>query len=267
MFAPSACSSTKMRLDLAERVFDGADVGDLRSDVEVQELQAVEHPLRFRRSTVATISAVVRPNFERSPADSIHLPAPFGRETGAYAEHRPDLELAGAGEDGLELAHAIHDDDDLAAELLRQHGGLDVGAVFVAVAEDQRLGVVLQRQRDQQLGLGAGLDAEVRRPAVLDQLLDDVTLLVDLDRVDAAVGALVLVLDDRLLERPGELLDAGLQDVGEADRAAGASSRGSGGRRRAPSDRCVGEPGPPGVTSMLPASLIVKKSRPQPLTL
>ncbi len=29
------------------------------------------------RSTVATISAVVSPNFDRSPVDSTHLPAPF----------------------------------------------------------------------------------------------------------------------------------------------------------------------------------------------
>ena len=105
----------------------------------------------------------------------------------------------------------------LPAELLGEQRRLDVGAVLVAVAEDQRLGVVLQRERDQQLGLGAGLEAEVEGAAVLDQLLDHVALLVHLDRVDAAVGALVVVLGDRLLERAAELLDAASQDVGEAD--------------------------------------------------
>jgi hypothetical protein len=44
-----------------------------------------------------------------------------------------------------------------------------------------------------------------------------VALLVHLDRVDAAVGALVVVLGDRLLERAEQLLDAPPQDVGEAD--------------------------------------------------
>ncbi len=193
---------------LAQRVLDRADVRDLRPDVEVEELQAVEHPLVRRRSTVATISAVVRPNFDRSPVDSTHLPAPLVVEPRAHADDRPHLEVARRSEDGLELAHPVHDDDDLAPELLREQRGLDVGAVFVAVAEDERLGVVLQRERHQQLGLGAGLDAEIEGPAVLDQLLDDVALLVDLDRVDAAVVALVVVLGDRLLERAAELLDA-----------------------------------------------------------
>jgi hypothetical protein len=47
--------------------------------------------------------------------------------------------------------------------------------------------------------------------------LDDVALLVDLDRVDAAVVALVVVLDDRALERLVDLADAVLEDVGKTD--------------------------------------------------
>ena len=45
-------------------------------------------------------------------------------------------------------------------------------------------------------GLRAGLEAVVVGPAELDDLLDDVAVLVDLDRVDAAVLALVAVLGD-----------------------------------------------------------------------
>ena len=37
---------------------------------------------------------------------------------------------------------------------------LDVRAVLVAVADDQRAGRLEQRQRDQQLGLAAGLEAD-----------------------------------------------------------------------------------------------------------
>ena len=49
------------------------------------------------------------------------------------------------------------------------------------------------------------------------RFLHHVPVLVHLDRVDAAVGALVVVLRDRLLERAAELLDAAAEDVGEAD--------------------------------------------------
>ena len=172
----------------------------------------------------------------------------------------------GGGQDGVQLAQAVHGDDHPPAELLGEEGGLDERLVLVAVAEDQGLGVVLQGERHQQLGLGAGLDAQVEGPAVLDQLLDHVALLVDLDRVDAAVGALVVVLRDRLLEGAAELLDPRPQDVGEADEE---------GQVEPAAAQVVhqllevdgADPGPAGVTSTLPASLMVKKSRPQPLTL
>ena len=174
-------------------------------------------PTARSRSTVATISAVVRPNLERSPVDSTHLPAPLVVEARAHADHRPQVELGGRGQDRVELAHAVHRDHDAPPELLREQRRLDEGAVLVAVAQDERLGVLLQRQRHQQLRLRAGLDPEVEGTAVLDQLLDHVALLVHLDRVDAAVAALVVVLRDRLLERAEQLLDARPQDVGEAD--------------------------------------------------
>ena len=50
----------------------------------------------------------------------------------------------------------------------------------------------------------------------LDQFLDDVALLVDLDREHRPVAALVAALVDRLLERARQRRDAQLQDVRDA---------------------------------------------------
>ena len=52
--------------------------------------------------------------------------------------------------------------------------------------------------------------------AELDDLLDDVALLVDLDRVDGGVAAGVPELLARLLEALGQRVDARAEDVGEA---------------------------------------------------
>ena len=65
----------------------------------------------------------------------------------------------------------------------------------------QMIGVspaVGQGQHGEQLRLGAGLEAEAVGLAEIEDLLDDVPLLVDLDRIDAAVVALVLELLDGL---------------------------------------------------------------------
>ena len=57
--------------------------------------------------------------------------------------------------------------------------------------------VLMDRHDREQLGLAAGFEAVVERPAELDDLLDDGAVLVDLDRIDAAVLAAVAVLADR----------------------------------------------------------------------
>ena len=202
---------------LAQRVLHGADVGDLRPDVEVQQLQAVEH-LRLAQPVHRRHDLGGRQAELRAVARRLHpLAGALGRQPGADADHGAQVQVGRRGQDRLQLAHPVDRDHDAAPELLREQRGLDERAVLVAVAQDQRLGVLLQRQRDQQLRLRPGLDPEVERAAVLHQLLDDVALLVHLDRVDAAERAPVLVLDDRLLERAEQLLEARAQDVGEAD--------------------------------------------------
>ena len=189
MLAPERVQLDEDAARLAQRVLDRADVGDLRADVEVEQLQAVEHADRAQPldrghdlgGGEAELGAVAR---------RLHpLAGALGGEPRAHADHGPQVELGGGGQDRVELAHAVHGDHDPAPELLREERRLDEGAVLVAVAEDERLGVLLERERHQQLGLRARLDPEVVGTAVLDQLLDDVALLVDLDRVDAAVAS------------------------------------------------------------------------------
>ena len=99
--------------------------------------------------------------------------------------------------DQLELGRLLDDEDDRPAQLGGHQRGLDVLLVLVAVADDERLFVVEHRHDGEQLRLGAGLQAVVVRAAELDDLLDDVAVLVDLDRVDALVLAAVAVLGDR----------------------------------------------------------------------
>src|SRR5205823_6205263 len=116
----------------------------------------------------------------------------------------------------VELGRLLDDEDDLLAHLRREQRGLDVFLVLVTVADDQRLVVLVDRHDREELGLAAGLEAVVERAAVLDDLLDDRAVLVDLDRVHAAVLPAVAILANRIGERTAQQLDARLQDVAEA---------------------------------------------------
>jgi hypothetical protein len=109
-------------------------------------------------------------------------------------------------------------------QTLGQERRLHVGAVLVAVADDEGVGGVEEREGHQELGLAARLEADALGGAVLNDLLDDVALLVDLDGVHAAVHALVAILLDGALEGLGEAAHAARQDVREADQEGSAQS-------------------------------------------
>ena len=141
---------------LLHRVLDRDDARDLAADVEVQELQAVEHvrarpaDRRPRRSP-----AVVRPNLARSPAESAQRPTPRGGELGAHAEDRPNAQLFRGAEDDVELLDALEHDDHGLVELLRDERRLDVLLILVAVADDEAARVLHRGERDQELGLAS----------------------------------------------------------------------------------------------------------------
>ncbi len=137
------------------------------------------------------------------------------RQTRANAERRLDLDALADAVDLIELRGLLDDEDDGLAHLRREQRGLDVLLVLVAVADDDGLVVLVDRHDGEELGFAARLEAVVERPAELDDLLDDRAVLVDLDRIDAAVLALVLVLAHRVVERAAEQLDASAQDVAE----------------------------------------------------
>ena len=124
----------------------------------------------------------MRPNFERSPPEASQWPAP-------RVDRRERMPMRGRTPmrwrdllDERQLRGLLDHQDDVAAELRGEERRLDVLLVLVAVADDQRLFVLEHRHDGEQLGLGARLEAVVVRPAVLDQALDEVAVLVHLDR-------------------------------------------------------------------------------------
>jgi hypothetical protein len=202
---------------LAHGVADRADGGDLGPDMEVEELKTVQHPFLLEPLHRLHHLPGGEPELRAVTGGLDPFPGALGGQSGPHADDGAHIEIARAADDGIDFLRAVDGDDDLAAQLLGEEGGLDEGLVLVAVAENVAVGVLMEGEGDQEFGLAAGFDAEAVGGAVFDQLLHHVPLLVDLDRVDPAEPALVVVLRDGRGEGSKELLDPELQDVGETD--------------------------------------------------
>ena len=77
------------------------------------------------------------PNLEPAPVEPAHFPAPRAVSLARRPKVRSDAEFARGLDDTVEFAVTVDDDDRPAPQALGQQGGLDVGAIFVSVADQQ----------------------------------------------------------------------------------------------------------------------------------
>ena len=201
---------------LVEGVLHHPDVRDLAAKVEVEQLEAVGHVAPLQLLEPFQDLANGETEFRAIAARALPSTTAACRQLDAHANLRPHPNLLRVLEDEPQLRVLLDDGDDVAAHLLREHHRLDVLGILEAVAHDRRV-VRGHRHDRQQLGLAAGLEAELERRTEVQDFLDDLALLIHLDRVHAAVPAVVLVLGDRRLKRLVDVAEPVFQDVAEAD--------------------------------------------------
>src|SRR5215207_3885807 len=204
---------------LLHRVLDALDVGELRADVEVQELEHVHAPRLLHAADGLQNLGGRQPELRRLAAGLLPAPRALRVELDAEADHRQvaALEAVGHPEHVVQLVELLDDDDDPLARARAEEGQLDELLVLEAVEDEEAVARLLHRERDVKLGLRPGLEPEVVARALAQVLLDDRPVLVDLHRVDAHVRALVLVLADGVAEGPLEFSDLPRDELREAE--------------------------------------------------
>ena len=103
------------------------------------------------------------------------------------------------------------------AEPLPHQRQTDEIAIFIAVADD---GAAFggKGQHNHQLGFGAGFQADGNFIVFRhDQVFDHALLLVDFNRVDGGVAALIVVFADGAVESAAQAQRPILQDIGKAE--------------------------------------------------
>ena len=137
----------------------GADVGkvgNLRAEVTVEQLQAVEHAVVVER--FKDLEQLGRTEAETAAIAARFSPltANFSVDLGSYADQGAYAEGLAAGKDGVELSRRFDDEEATVTEANGPQAEVDEFLIFIAVADQQGIG--LQRGHGQhQFGLAAGL--------------------------------------------------------------------------------------------------------------
>jgi len=119
------------------------------------------------------------------------LAADLVGELHPHTQKRLDPQFLIDGDDGVGLFRAFQHDHGVEAQLAAENGQPDELGILDPVADNQRVRGQLVRQRDHQFGFRPGLEPVTVAVAEFDDTVDNLRLLVDLDREHAAIGALV----------------------------------------------------------------------------
>src|SRR5205823_1663030 len=201
---------------LRQGAFDVANVSDLASQVEMDQLEAIGQLAFLQVIKGLKHFRQGQTEFGAEPGAVLPPPRSPRRQFDPHSDQRLDVQLLRIADDRLQLAEFFDDRNDLLADLASQDGHLDEFVVFEAVADDRHLQPVGLSQDHQQLGFRSRLQAEVERTPEIEKLFDHVPLLVHFDRVNAAVRAFVVVLLNGQTKCLVDFADTMAEDVGEA---------------------------------------------------
>ena len=103
------------------------------------------------------------------------------------------------------------------SEFASQDRRLDVAMIFVAIADQQGMGVLGKGECDQEFGFAPGFQAEVPAPAAFHQVFHYVALLIALDREHPLITTAVVVVGNCSLEGSMQAFEPVVEDVVEAN--------------------------------------------------
>ena len=121
---------------LAQGILDAANHGHLAADVEMDELEAVDHVVLFEIVEGGEEFAGVESELASVSPTLFPFTAAAAGELDAYAYVGFDVQAFSYLVDENQLVKLLHDEEDAPSHLLCEQGEFDVSSVLVSVADD-----------------------------------------------------------------------------------------------------------------------------------
>ena len=194
---------------------DIANIRHLRTEVEVQQLQALKMACLAQNFDQLQHLGRCEAELGLLAAGGLPFTGALRGQTRTYAKARHHVQALGLFQYDSDLGHLLNDQIDLVAHLLAHQRQTDIFAVFITITDDDAAGHPGVRQHGHQFRFRTGFQAQ--RLAGMDQRFNHATVLVNLDRVDEEVIAVIAIRFTRAFEGGVDRAQAVLQDLREAE--------------------------------------------------
>ena len=196
---------------------DVADVRDLRADMVMEQTQTVEHFGFLELVHDAHEFGGIEAEHAAVAARFGPLSAGPGGKFHADADHRLDAEFPAPFDDDRHFAGHFHDEDALDAQLGGIKREIDEFLILVTVADETGFMVGHGADGGNEFGFAAGFETMMEFASETGDLLHDLLLLIDLDRINTAVLSLKTGLFDRFRKGRMQQTDLSVEDIAQTE--------------------------------------------------
>src|SRR5216683_5420023 len=185
--------------------------------MEMKEFETMCQSGFFQHLTGGYETGCVETEFSVFAAARRPFARAFAIQASTNTDERFDADLVRNANGLLEFFQLFGHNDDRVAKFSTEKCNANESWIFVAVADDQALRVLLHRERGNQFRFAARFEAKVKLLACVDDFFDHFAQLIDLNRKNAAIFVAITELRHCRLKGTINRFDAVPQQVRKSD--------------------------------------------------
>src|SRR5437763_120729 len=173
--------------------------------------------LRFQHLARRHQTDGVESKFGVLPSARSPFPGPFAGETNADADQRLDTDFFRGANGLLQFLQLLDHKNHLFAEFASEKSDADESWIFVTVANNEALRILVHGERGDQLRFASGFQTKMELFTCFDNFLDHFPKLIHFDWENAAITATIIKFRDRGFKGPVNALDAMTKQILETN--------------------------------------------------
>src|SRR5438552_16844721 len=174
----------------------------------MNQFQTMGQAFRFQHLTRRHQADSVQSKFGVLPSARSPFSGSFAVETDGASDRGLDPDIFRGANSLLQLLQLLGHKNRLFAEFAPEESDADEGWIFVTVANNEALRILVHGERGDQLGFASGFQTKMELFTCFDDFLDHFPKLIDFDGEDAAITAPIVKFRARGFKGPVDTHDA-----------------------------------------------------------
>ena len=197
------------------------DIGHLTAYMKMNQLKRIGHLIFFKNIESVQKFTGIYPELTYISSWFFPFTTPWTSQLDPDSDIRFHIHFLSQTSDGFQLHQFLHHQKNPFPHFLSQQSQFDITFIFISITNDHGLIIDIDRKYRMQLWLRACFQTDIEFIPMTDNLFNDRTHLIDLDRIDNEILSRIAIFPSSSLKTIRNFLDPIIQDIRESQKYRG----------------------------------------------